>query len=144
MTLALVSLGANLGNARASINSAAGLLIEAFGRDRVRLSSLISSPAIGGPAGQDDFYNAVAAIDTDQSVFAFWHVLREIESQLGRERRLRWESRRIDLDILIYGNMRLWTPHLKIPHPRMVTRSFAILPAAELELTLSILFLLCP
>lgn len=132
MKQALVSLGANLGNSHATINSAANRLKEHFGADNVELSSLLCCPAIGGPSGQDDFHNAVASIRFAGSVFELWHTLREIEKDLGRERRHRWESRRIDLDILMFDQLRLWTPHLKIPHPRMVTRSFAILPAAQL------------
>ncbi len=140
MTDALISLGANLGNVRLSINTAAAMLCDRFGHDNVRLSSLLESPAIGGPKDQQEFLNAAAHIRTPLDVFQIWHILRDIESSLGRSRRQRWESRRIDLDILTCSSpcvpggsgLCIWTPHLKIPHPRMVTRSFALLPAAEL------------
>ncbi len=132
MPIVLVSLGANLGNSRTTINTAAAMLQDEFGAEHTKFSSLLSSPAVGGPIDQDDFFNAVAKLETSDSVFAVWHRLTKIETNLGRRRRMRWESRQIDLDILMYDDLKLWTPHLKVPHPRMITRSFAILPAAEL------------
>ncbi len=132
MSDVLISLGANLGNTRLSINTAASMLRERFGQSKIRLSSLLKTPPIGGPDGQSEFLNAVACIQTEKTVFQVWHELRQIEAALGRQRRQRWEARRIDLDILMQDSLRIWTPHLKVPHPRMVTRSFATLPAAEL------------
>ena len=127
---AIVSLGANLGSARVSISAAASMIAQRFGD--VCFSSLLTTPAIGGPGGQGEFFNAVAAFKTQLDAFALWNELRQIEATLGRVRRQRWESRHIDLDILMFGDRRVWTTHLKIPHPRMVTRSFALLPAAEI------------
>ena len=129
----MISLGANLGDTLATMQTAERLLVECFGASRVGFASLLATPAIGGPPGQSEFLNSVARIQTDGDVFELWHQLRQIESLLGRERRTRWESRRIDLDILLFNDLRIWTPQLKVPHPRMVTRSFAILPAAELS-----------
>ena len=128
---AIVSLGANLGDSPRTIRAAASMLRDAFGSVAVRFSSLLISPPVGGPAGQDPFYNAACAVEGAAGVFELWHTLRQIESALGRRREHRWESRRIDLDILLFGSQRWWTPHLKVPHPRMATRSFAVLPAAE-------------
>ena len=61
-----------------------------------------------------------------------WDSIQEIESALGRQRQLRWEARRIDVDLLLYDQQRIWTPHLKVPHPRMCMRTFVVSPAMEI------------
>jgi 2-amino-4-hydroxy-6-hydroxymethyldihydropteridine diphosphokinase len=86
---------------------------------------------VGGPTGQAPFINAVAAIHTTATPWEVWHCIRNVEKEFGRERNLRWEARRIDLDILLHDEARIWTPHLKIPHPRMCMRRFILLPAAD-------------
>ncbi len=128
----LISLGANLGNSRQLIQLAGEMIRDRFGSNRVVFSRMYRSPAVGGPAGQDDFYNAVAVIESSLDKFGLWQALHSIEQTLGRHRRLRWEARRIDLDILLHDQERLWTPTLKIPHPRMSIRTFVLEPAAEI------------
>lgn len=133
MSRCLVSFGANLGDAAQTIQAAAHLLRERLGlEDRhYHLSRLFKTPPVGGPAGQPPFVNAVAAIETDRSEWQVWAVIRELEMHFGRERNQRWEARKLDLDILLYDNHRIWTPHLKIPHPRMCMRRFILLPACD-------------
>ncbi len=94
-------------------------------------SRLYNTPPVGGPVGQPPFLNCVAALETPLNPWEVWQVVREIESGLGRERFRRWEARRIDVDILLYGAQRIWTPQLKIPHPRLCMRRFILEPAAE-------------
>jgi 2-amino-4-hydroxy-6-hydroxymethyldihydropteridine diphosphokinase len=132
MPRTLISLGANLGNVRESMQAAKRLLWDAFSPDHVRLSHLYRTPPVGGPTGQGDFLNAVAAIETDRSVWDVWNTIKSIEAALGRQRQHRWEARRIDIDLLLYDQQRIWTPHLKVPHPRMCMRTFVIQPAAEI------------
>lgn len=131
MVATLISLGANLGDPRESMFAAKRLLFDSFGVSNVRCSRLYRTPPVGGPSGQGDFLNAVAAIQTDKSVWEVWETIKSIESTLGRQRQLRWEARRIDIDLLLYGGDRIWTPHLKVPHPRMCMRTFVLLPACE-------------
>jgi 2-amino-4-hydroxy-6-hydroxymethyldihydropteridine diphosphokinase len=132
MARCLVSFGANLGDPRSAVRLAADLL-----RDRVALSAsfhlsrFFRTPPIGGPSGQPPFFNAVANFDTKLSVWDVWHCVRSIETELGRVRNQRWEARPIDLDILLYDQIRIWTPHLKVPHPRMCMRRFILLPAMD-------------
>jgi len=57
--------------------------------------------------------------------------MKSIETTLGRQRQHRWEARRIDIDLILYGTQRIWTPHLKVPHPRMCMRTFVLSPACE-------------
>ena len=132
MPRTLISLGANLGNVRESMQAAKRLLEDAFGSPNLLVSHLYRTPPVGGPDGQSDFLNAVAAIQTDRSVWEVWETIKRIESALGRQRQLRWEARRIDIDLLLYDQQRIWTPHLKIPHPRMCMRTFVVFPANEI------------
>ena len=132
MPRTLISLGANLGSVRESMRAAKRLLADSFGSSNLSLSQLYRTPPVGGPGGQGDFLNAVAAIETDRSIWAVWEIIKSIESTLGRQRQLRWEARRIDIDLLLYDQQRIWTPHLKVPHPRMCMRTFVILPAFEI------------
>ena len=132
MPRTLISLGANLGNVRESMHAAKRLLADSFGSTNLVLSQLYRTPPIGGPDGQGDFLNAVAAIETNRSVWEVWDTLKSIESTLGRQRQLRWEARRIDVDLLLYDQQRVWTPHLKVPHPRMCMRTFVVVPALEI------------
>jgi 2-amino-4-hydroxy-6-hydroxymethyldihydropteridine diphosphokinase len=141
MARCLISFGANIGDARATIQSAASRLQEQLcvdlgshpssGGTSFQLSRCFRTPPIGGPTGQPPFINAVAAINTPASPWDVWHCIRRIEKEFGRQRNLRWEARRIDLDILLYDEVRIWTPHLKIPHPRMCMRRFILLPAVD-------------
>lgn len=128
----LISFGANIGDARSTVMYACQLLQQMLpAGDSVQLSRLYQTPPVGGPSGQSQFINAVAAIRTQLSPWEVWHVIRSIENQLGRERKRRWEARRIDLDILLYDDRLIWTPQLKIPHPRMCMRSFILKPALD-------------
>jgi 2-amino-4-hydroxy-6-hydroxymethyldihydropteridine diphosphokinase len=131
-SISLISLGANLGNAKQLIQLAGEMLRERFGADKILFSRLYRSPAVGGPTGQDDFYNAVATVESSLNIFEVWQALNEVEQALGRRRRQRWEARRIDLDILLHNDQRLWTPRLKVPHPRMSIRTFVLEPACEI------------
>ena len=128
----LVSLGANLGNVHESMRAAKRLLEDSFGSQHLSFSHLYRTAPVGGPDGQGDFLNAVAAIQTQRSVWDVWDTIKQIETNLGRLRQVRWEARRIDIDLLLYDQQRIWTPHLKIPHPRMCMRTFVLKPALEI------------
>lgn len=131
MARCLISLGANLGHPTETLLSAYRQLCEQFGADHLRMSRLYRSPPVGGPGGQSEFVNAVVAIETDLEPFAVWRKTCTIEQTLGRQRQQRWEARRIDIDILLHGDTRIWTPHFKLPHPRMSWRRFVLEPACE-------------
>ncbi len=132
MQQCLISLGANLGNPRDTMRRAAKEIIDATNANAVRASQLYRTPPIGGPTGQGDFLNAVLALETEIEIQDMREALHAVEAKLGRHRQMRWEARPIDLDILLYSNQRVWTPELRIPHPRMAFRSFVIKPAAEI------------
>jgi 2-amino-4-hydroxy-6-hydroxymethyldihydropteridine diphosphokinase len=126
----LISFGANLGDPRATVISAADLLQRLLPvGDHLELSPLYQTPPVGGPSGQNAFINAVAAIHTSLPALEVWRVIRQVEQELGRQRQHRWEARKIDLDILLFDDQKIWTPQLKIPHPRMCMRRFILIPA---------------
>jgi 2-amino-4-hydroxy-6-hydroxymethyldihydropteridine diphosphokinase len=83
---------------------------------------------------QPDYYNAVTCIDTELNPEALLIALQKIETVMGRVRTQRWLARIIDLDILLYGDLKLDLPHLKIPHPEMNNREFVLIPLAELTM----------
>ena len=78
------------------------------------------------------FLNGVAAIQTSLSPLSLLHTLKDIETAVGRQHRIRWGPREIDLDILIYGDLCLQTEKLIVPHPRMHLRGFVLVPLAEI------------
>lgn len=137
MPRCLISLGANLGDPLQTIRAATELLrqrlrvVERGVEGGFQLSRPFRTPPVGGPAGQPPFVNAVAAVETPLTLHQVWQSIRAVEQELGRERDRRWEARRIDLDILLYEQERIWTPHLKIPHPRMCMRRFILIPALD-------------
>ena len=133
MPKTLISLGANLGNVRETMLAARRMLLEKFpSQSQFVFSHLYRTPPVGGPSGQSDFLNAVVCIEHPYSVWEVWDIVKSIESDLGRQRQQRWESRRIDVDVLLHDDLRIWTPHFKVPHPRMCMRSFILKPSLEI------------
>lgn len=127
--IAYIGIGSNVGDAAASCRKAIELLSEA-GRV-VRVSSLYHTEPVGRHE-QDDFINAVAALETDLSPGELLRVCQAIEDRLGRQRGVRWGPRTADLDILLYGDLATGQPELTIPHPRMALRKFVLAPLAEI------------
>jgi 2-amino-4-hydroxy-6-hydroxymethyldihydropteridine diphosphokinase len=113
------------------MHKAAALIVDQFGRGNVVASPLYRTPPVGGPSGQSEFLNAVLAVDSPKSPFEMWNAGRSIEEALGRERFERWEARRIDVDILLSGQQKIWTPQFKVPHPRIGMRRFILEPAND-------------
>lgn len=133
MPKCLISFGANIGDPAETIHRAVELLQARLTRARLPLtvSRFYRTPPVGGPEGQPPFINAVASAEVDGSAWDAWQAIREVEELLGRRRLERWEARRIDLDILLFEDARIWTPQFKVPHPRMCMRRFILEPAAE-------------
>lgn len=130
MTRAYIGLGANLGDARATLLQAAQELSRTAGIDALNLSRLYRSAPVdsSGP----DYVNAVAAIDTRLTARELLAALQAIERQHGRQRPYRNAPRTLDLDLLLYGAERIDEPGLIVPHPRMHQRAFVLRPLAEL------------
>src|SRR5690242_6136016 len=86
------------------------------------------------PSDQPDYYNAVAALETQGvSPQALFETLRGIELRFGRERRERWAARTLDLDIIAMEGVDGTFGEVTIPHPRMHERAFVLAPLAEVR-----------
>ena len=95
------------------------------------LSSLYRTSPVGF-ASQPEYFNAACRVRTRLSVFELMHVIRTIEADAGRTRLVANGPRTLDIDILLFGSMRLHSPPVIVPHPRLAERSFALEPLAEL------------
>ena len=123
-----VSLGSNIEPDK-HIPAGIAALRKAFGD--VRISTIYRCPAVGfdGP----DFHNAVAAFDTVEPVDAVAAILRGIEEAAGRERSdVKFSSRTLDLDLLLYGDAVLHDRGLDIPRGEITRYAFVLGPLAEL------------
>ena len=133
--VAHVALGANLGHRRETLE---GALRELAGTEGIRVdavSSWFETAAVGGPAGQPDYLNGVCRVRTTLSAEALLARLQELERAAGRDRRreVRNGPRRLDLDLLLYGEVELEGPELIVPHPRMTERLFVLEPLASIS-----------
>ena len=135
-SLAYVGLGANLGDARATLAAAFDALAALPQTELTRRSSLWRSAPIdsSGP----DYLNAVAELRTTLAPLELLHRLQAIELAHGRERPYRNAPRTLDLDLLTMDSVSLVTPELTLPHPRAHERAFVLAPLAELAPQLEI------
>lgn len=127
---AYVGLGANLGDAAQSLRDAMMLLSDVPETRLSARSSLYTSAPID--AGGNDFANAVVRLDTLLDAHALLQQLQRIEQFFGRERPFRNAPRTLDLDLLLYGSQMINDSVLVVPHPRMHSRAFVLLPLLEL------------
>lgn len=134
---AYIGLGSNLDDPEAQVRRAIGAL-RALPRTRwVGSSGLYRSTPLTmppGDAGQPDYVNAVAALDTELGAHALLDELHAIEAAHGRDRSAgRWASRTLDLDLLLYGAERHADACLTVPHPGIGVREFVLYPLYELD-----------
>lgn len=127
---AFVALGANLGDAAQALRDALAALNATAGVRVVRASSLYRTAPI--ESSGLDYLNAVAEVSTMLTAPALLDALQAIEQRAGRERPYRNAPRTLDLDVLLYGDGRIDSPRLTVPHPRMHERAFVLVPLAEI------------
>ena len=127
--MAYVALGANLGDARAAVSSALQALNLLPSTRVTRASSLYRTAP--WEARGPDFINAVAEVETGLSAPALLAELQALELAAGRERPYVNAPRTLDLDVLLYGEGRIDSLKLTVPHPRMWERAFVLVPLAE-------------
>ena len=127
---AYIALGANLGDAPATVHEAMNSLDGVPETHVLARSSLYRTAPIdsSGP----DYVNAVVAVDTHLSAVELLRAMQQIELQAGRERPYRNAPRTLDLDLLIYDDVTLQTPLLTLPHPRLHERAFVLYPLLDL------------
>src|SRR5438067_12913809 len=109
---AYIALGANLGDRVGTMRAALAQLGETPRVVLGNVSSFLENPAVGGPAGSPAFLNAAAELRTELPARDLLHRLLAIERALGRERREKWGPRKIDLDLLLYGDQIIHEPDL--------------------------------
>ncbi len=127
---AYVALGSNLGDKEANLRKALELLQER-GVEIVKTSTFISTEPYG-VTDQPQFLNGVCEVRTSLEPLELLHTLLDIEQEMGRVRLRHWGERNIDLDLLLYEDVVMDTPQLKLPHPDMQNRDFVLLPLAEI------------
>jgi 2-amino-4-hydroxy-6-hydroxymethyldihydropteridine diphosphokinase len=125
-----VGLGANLGDAVATVRAAFDALGALPQTTCIARSSLYCSAPVD--AQGSDYINAVAQLRTGLLPLALLDALQAIEERFGRERPYRNAPRTLDLDLLLYGQQRIVTPRLTVPHPRLHERAFVIVPLLEI------------
>ena len=137
MTRAYVGLGANLGPREVTLLKAVDLLAAAQGVEVVAVSQLRETEPVGF-VDQPPFLNGAVAIETSLTARELLDLLLETERALGRVRGERWGPRTVDLDLLVYGEETVGEPGLRVPHPRLAERRFALEPLADLDPGLTI------
>ena len=134
MADALIALGGNVGDVRATFRKAianiCGMTQAAL---LARSSDYTTSP--WGDVEQAPFVNACIEIDTPLDPHALLFVLQRIETKFGRDREKerRWGPRTLDLDLIAYEDVSLERPELTLPHPRLFERAFVLVPLAEIS-----------
>ncbi|HEY6113926.1 MAG TPA: 2-amino-4-hydroxy-6-hydroxymethyldihydropteridine diphosphokinase [Gaiellaceae bacterium] len=131
MTVAYVGLGANLGAREETLRRALELLAAADGVSLLAVSQLRETEPVG-VVDQPPFLNGAVALETTHTPRELLDLLLTIEASLGRVREERWGPRTVDLDLLVYGDEVVDAPGLRVPHPHLHERRFALEPLAEL------------
>lgn len=125
-----MALGSNLENRKLNLDIAITHL-EVLLKD-LKVSPYFETKPVGGPT-QNDFINAVVIGESDLAPEVLLAELLEIEVQMGRVRDVKWGPRIIDLDLIVYGDQKVDTVFLKLPHPLAHSREFVLRPWLEVD-----------
>ncbi len=131
-TPCLIAFGSNQGDSAAILEQVRQRLDQCPGMELTAVSTPRQTAPVGGPDDQVDYLNAALLLNSSRTAEEVHERLIEIENQLGRVRKKRWDRRRVDLDLLLFGRQLSIRPDLLIPHPRMTFRRFVLEPAAEI------------
>jgi 2-amino-4-hydroxy-6-hydroxymethyldihydropteridine diphosphokinase len=133
MAEALLSLGGNLGDVRATLDRAAAMLCDGGDVRLIARSCDYRTPP-WGVVDQPPFVNLCIAVDTGLAPQALLARAQTVERALGRDRsdERRWGPRAVDIDLLAYDDLALNEPELTLPHPRLLQRAFVLVPLAEI------------
>ena len=128
-----IALGSNMGDRRSLLNRAIALIEERVGAVQ-RVSSFIETEPWGFES-EHPFLNAAVMVRTTLSPIECLDATQQIERELGRKKKSKggiYHDRPIDIDLLLYGDLKLSTPRLTIPHPHMYERDFVMIPLREI------------
>ncbi len=129
--LAHLALGANLADRFEALREATRRIAAVPEIELVARSRIYETPP-WGKTDQPAFANAALTVRTSLSPRALLETGLEIERAMGRVRLERWGPRRIDIDVLTYGDEHIAEPHLTIPHPAIADRAFVLVPLLEI------------
>ncbi len=132
MSIAYIGLGSNLGDRKANLDMALDKLKKAGIKVAAVSKYLESEPY--GVLDQPKFVNAVARVETELGPVELLDTLLGIENSMGRVRLRHWGERNIDLDLLLYDDVKMRTEKLTLPHPDMQNRDFVLKPLAEVRI----------
>ena len=132
-----LSLGSNMGDRKYNMSFAVKHLTEEAGLRLLRKSSLYLTEPWGEP-DQDKFYNAVVEMEATCLPWELLASCQRIEREAGRERKVHWGPRVLDIDILWYGGQHIVTGDLHVPHPYLSQRIYVMRPLSELAPNLEI------
>ncbi|MCC6759367.1 MAG: 2-amino-4-hydroxy-6-hydroxymethyldihydropteridine diphosphokinase [Candidatus Omnitrophica bacterium] len=130
MPTVYLAYGSNMGHRRQNINDAVKLLNK-NGIKVTTVSKPIETKPIGG-VPQANFLNGVMAAETKLAPEQLLSQIKMVEQKIGRVKNLKNGPRPIDIDILLYGNLKIKTDKLQIPHPEITQRSFVRNPLKEI------------
>lgn len=134
MNHVLIGLGSNIGDRLSYLKGAISLL-DSHKEIKVIATSSIYETEPVGYVEQASFLNIVIQIYTSLNPYELLKVTQKIELELGRERKIHWGPRTIDLDILLFNHENIKAENLIIPHPRIGERAFVLIPLDELAET---------
>lgn len=130
--VAVLALGANLGERQAILQSAVDALAALDGVRVLAVSPVVETAAVGGP-DQPDYLNAVLTVRTTVAAETLLAACHGIEAAHGRRRAVRWGPRTLDIDLISYGSRHRSGPGLVLPHPRAAERAFVLHPWSLLD-----------
>ncbi|MDS4025966.1 MAG: 2-amino-4-hydroxy-6-hydroxymethyldihydropteridine diphosphokinase [Candidatus Contendobacter sp.] len=135
---AYIGIGSNLEDPIRQVRRAFLALNGILASGCVAQSPLYRTAPVGGPLGQGDYVNAVAALDTGLTPRQLLLALQTLEIAQGRARSVRWGARTLDLDLLLYDQLTSDDPRLTLPHPRLHERAFVLYPLRDIAPNLHI------
>ncbi len=124
---AYVALGSNLGDRRAALRHAIAQLPGVFA-----VSGVYETEPVGGEDAQGPYLNMVVGLDVALDPYTLLQRCLAIETEFGRVRTVRNAARTLDVDLLLFESMNIRSEHLTIPHPRMWSRRFVLVPLSDI------------
>lgn len=125
-----LGLGSNLGDKPAHLRAGLQKISEWVGH--LKNISGIYETEPWGVENQDTYHNLAVEVETPLLPLQILEVIRQIEQECGRERKERWGSRTLDIDLLFFEDYHFSLPDLTVPHPRLTGRNFVLYPMAEI------------
>ena len=130
MNLAFLLTGGNLGSRAENLENAKTQVLLRAGR--LLAASSLYETAAWGKQDQPDYLNQVLLVETALSAPDLLATILDVEKNLGRERKEKYDARLIDIDILFFNDEQIQLPQLLVPHPLLHTRRFVLEPLCEI------------